>query len=278
MNISQILECEEIRCIEPSFADLIEDIYTNILLSFDARDGRLLIDEYEYPIALALYNGLSWTVANFLFRQPTIRALELFEKLSGDIYQESRENWISAVRAYYSKEILTNVVPAVEDVSQDRFDILCGVIENEWGRVSRDVCIECCCGSGIGSFVLRSMEMFPIAYDNDPSLLALGLMRGRLQPDETMWIDGARASIYCSHAPKGVCFMLGEIYNFNVDMWHQIVDELIKLADDSIITVGTENEATLIQQWVKKQGCECNITENYTDPIYDHWVCHIIRK
>jgi hypothetical protein len=67
MNINQILDCEVARCIEPSFADLTEDIYTDILLNSNTQDGRLLIDEYEIPIALAFNNGSMWTIANFLF-------------------------------------------------------------------------------------------------------------------------------------------------------------------------------------------------------------------
>lgn len=278
MNINQILDCEEARCIEPSFADLTEDIYTDMLLSSDAQYGRLLVDEHETPIALALGNGSLWTIGNFLFRQPTVRALERFEALAGDIYQESREHWIYAVRRYYSNEILTNVNPAIEDVSIDRFTILQDVLESIWGSSLSGACIECCCGSGIGAAVLRSLGMRPIAYDNDPSLLSLGLLKGRLAPDETMCIDGTRASSYCSYVPRGASFMFGEIYAFNEDMWHQIVHELVALTGESIITVGAEREAMLIEEWAQLEACNCRITENKADPIYDRWVCHITRR
>jgi hypothetical protein len=56
-------------------------------------------------------------------------------------------------------------------------------------------------------------------------------------------------------------------------MWEQIVTGLLLISENTLITVGTENEARLIRQWGEDMDRTVEITENPADPIYDRWVC-----
>jgi hypothetical protein len=54
--------------------------------------------------------------------------------------------------------------------------------------------------------------------------------------------------------------------------------ELIALTNKTIITVGTEKEANIVEEWVKSRDRAVRVFENKRDPIYDHWVLDIRRK
>jgi len=112
-----------------------------------------------------------------------------------------------------------------------------------------------------------------LAYDNDSSLLALGLSRGRLVPEDTMYIDAREAFRYIAPVPLGVAFMAGEIYSYNADLWRSIIAELLALTDEALITVGTEAEATRVEGWCAGEGWDTRVFENPRDPIYDRWCC-----
>ena len=64
-----------------------------------------------------------------------------------------------------------------------------------------------------------------------------------------MWIDATIASRYIKPVPKGVAIMAGEFNSFNQEMWERIIGELCSVTRETLITVGTEKEAMLIQEW-----------------------------
>ena len=72
--------------------------------------------------------------------------------------------------------------------------------------------------------------------------------------------------------------MMGEINDFSEEMWEQIVQELFLVSQETLITVGTENEARMIQEWGKAMERTVEVTENPADPIYDLWVCTSKQK
>jgi hypothetical protein len=273
VKVAEILEVDRCRLVEPSFAELTIDTYTALLLEVVADEARLLIDEEEEPIALALHDESGWYAVSFLFRPPTLAAIECFEEVGGDIYQEDRAVWLSAVREYYSLDICKNVLPAFEDLSPARKGKLRDLIGEVWGDRPGALCLDCCCGSGIGSVALRASGMQTLAYDNDPALLALGLSRGRLAPAETMCIDAREASCYIAPAPLGAIFMAGEIYSYNAPLWKAIVVGLLALTDEALITVRTGAEAALVEGWCIDQEWDARVFENRRDPIYDRWCC-----
>ena len=275
--VSRVLELPEVRCIEPAFADLPDDTYTAWMEELLADQGRLLVDEDGDPLALALHTSYGWLAGSFHLREPTLALIEHFEGMNGDIYQEDRRVWEHAIREYYSLILMSTVPPAIEDLNPARVSQVRDLLTEWWGDRSGFSCLDCGCGSGIGSLVLRSRGIQPLSYDNDAELLALGLARGRLLPDETMFIDATLAGSYCRGAEAGLGLMFGEINAFNEQDWERITEELLALTSSSLITVGTEREARLIEAWARARKRSVEISENTRDPIYDRWVCVIER-
>jgi hypothetical protein len=273
MKIDTIFELDGLRCIEPSFAELTEEYFTSVIVSEQADDARLLVDEKEMPIALAVRIEEQWYVANFVFRSPTIEIIEIMEQVGDGIYQESRMSWIAALREYYSTAILREIPACVEDTREGRMNNVRDLLSEIWNGNRPDCCLDCCCGSGVGSAVLRNMGIPSLSFDNDSALLSLGLKSGRLVPDETMLIDATLASLYMENAPAGISLMMGDIKPYTQTMWEQIVDELLGLSQETIMTVATEPEIRLVGEWCSARGRTIEIFENERDPIYDRWVC-----
>ena len=274
LKAAEILGVDELVFVEPQYAMLPDPRYNVTLALAGGDEGRLLLDEKEDPIALAFRNGDCWAVGSFLCRNPTASLIGQFEEMNGEIYQENRAVWAAAVREYYSRAILGEVPPSVEDLNPKRRGILGALIESFWGSGSGETCVDCCCGSGVGSLVLRDLNYAPLSYDNDETLLCRGLTTKRLLPEETMWLDATIASHYIEPVPKGIGIMMGEINTFSQDMWQLIVSELFAVSQETLITVGTEQEALLVKDWGAALGREVAVTENPADPIYDLWVCH----
>ncbi len=278
MRATEILGVGAVRFIEPSFADLTDSHFTTVLASFPADQALLLIDEHEDPLALAFHNDGVWNVGTFLCRKPSANAIERFEEVNGEIYQEGRTIWAAAVREYYSMEISNDVTPALDDLNKDRPAIIEDLIMEIWGRGSGETCLDFCCGSGVGSQILRKMEYLPLSCDNDPSLISLGLSSHRLLPEETVCINATIASEYIDPVSRGVGIMMGEINSFSQELWQQLVFQLFSLTQETLITVGTEPEAAMIRKWGEEHGHTVEVRENAKDPIYDRWVCIAQRK
>jgi hypothetical protein len=273
MTISELLNLDPVTCIEPSFADLTDGAYTAFLLALEADAGLLIVDEQEEIIALALHSDDAWIAGSFVCRPPVREIIEKMEHLDLEIYQEPRDVWTAALREYYNSAIIHDFQPGIEDTREERFMSVRTLIDELWGKSSPAQCIDCCCGSGIGSSVLRDRGIAPLSYDNDPALLALGFSTGRLFPKETMWIDGTFASRYISPVEAGIGLMLGDIAPFNAGMWEQIVGELLAITGETVVTVATERELGLVAGWCRDRGREVEWFENDRDPIYDRWVC-----
>jgi hypothetical protein len=277
MKAAEILGVRALRFIEPSYADLTESTYTALLTRLPTDQARLLIDEHEEPLALAFHDQDAWTAGTFLFRRPTAAAIEKFEDVNGDIYQEDRAVWAAAVREYFSLRIAEEIRPSVEDLNPARNAILHEVISDIWGKGSGGSCIDFCCGSGVGSKTLRNLGYSPRSCDNDPSLISLGLSAKRLLPEETVCIDATIASRYLDPVPRGIGIMMGDINTFTRDLWQQLATELFALTDETLITVGKQSEADLIRSWGEAMDRTVEVRENKKDPTYDRWVC-VARK
>jgi len=278
MKAAEILGVEEVVFVEPQFSVLPDPRYNDTLTLAGGDEGLLLLDEQEEPLALAFRHDNCWVTGSFLSRNPTALLIEKFENMNGEIYQEDRAAWAAAVREYYSLELKAEVPPALEDLNPKRRGILTDLIKKFWTAGNGETCIDACCGSGVGSLVLRDLGYTALSYDNDPALLSLGLTSGRLLPEETMWIDAMKVSQYTAPVPKGIGIMMGEINTFSQDMWQLIVSGLFAVTQDTLITVGTEPEARLISNWGADLGMTVEISENPADPIYDIWVCQSKRE
>lgn len=273
-----ILGVRTVELVEPAFADLPDDRFTSVLLETAGDQGRLLVDEESDPLAVAVHTGDDhWVAGCYHLRKATASVITFFEELGGDIYQEDRAVWEAAVRRYYSLMIARHITPSLDDLNPARKDMVRSLLMDMWTPGDGTTCLDFCCGSGLGSVVLRDLGYSVLACDIDLGLLSLGFSTGRLLPSETMCIDATRASAYVAPAPAGLGLMFGEIYAFNRDTWEQITRELVTLTRQSLITVGKREEAELIAGWAESSGCRVEISENTRDPIYDRWVCRISR-
>ncbi|WAC04794.1 MAG: hypothetical protein OS112_10120 [Methanoregula sp.] len=278
MRADEILGVGAVRFIEPSFADLTDSHFTSVLASFPGDQARLLIDEQEDPLALAFHNDGVWNVGTFLCRKPSAAAIERFEEVNGEIYQEDRVVWAAAVREYFSRDIADNVTPALDDLNKDRPAIIEDLVMKFWSSGAGETCLDFCCGSGVGSQVLRNLGYSLLSCDNDPSLISLGLSTQRLLPEETICINATIASDYLDPVPRGIGIMMGDINLLSQELWQQLVSELFSLTEETLITVGTEPEAELIRRWGEEQERTVEVHENPKDPIYDRWVCIAQRE
>jgi hypothetical protein len=274
VKAAEILGTDAIRFVEPGFADQSEIMFNTVLSDYRLDEGRFLLDENQEPLAIAFHGADGWLAGSFLYRNPTATLIERFEGVNGEILQKDREIWRGAVRDYFSRKIMADIPPAIEDLNPKRRGILNSLITGIWGPGSGETCIDCCCGSGVGSLVLRDLGYQPLSYDNDETLLSRGFAEGRLLPEETMWLDGTNASFYIEPAPKGIAIMAGEINSFSEDMWEGIIGELMTVSGETLVTVGTEKEALQVREWAVSMDKTVVIKENPADPIYDLWVCH----
>lgn len=278
VTAAELLEVPELRFVEPSFAELTDEIYSSFTPELEATDGRLLVDEEDDPIAIALRDDDAWHATTFLYRTPSVVWLERFEETGGEIYQEPRETWARAVRAHYAERIRAEVPAAINDLPPDRFAKARSLVAEHWGEHQGVRAIDACCGSGVGAAVLRSLGMEPLSYDNDAALIALGLAEGRLLPEEVCCIDGTFATDYVEPAPLGLALMVGQCYpGLNDELWRGLVLQLLALSDEALITLGTEPEAALVAGWVVEAGRGVEVFENERDPVYDRWVCLVRR-
>ncbi len=277
MRAAILLDVDEVEFLEPSFERLADESFTKMLLTMPAKEARLLISMDEYPLAVALNDGKGWRCASFLLRKPVADIFEKLEELDAEVLQEERSEWEAAVREYYSLRIAKEVAPALEDFTPTRVLALSALLRERWGTPEGGVCIDACCGSGAGSMALRDVGMLPLSFDNDPALLSLGLRAGRLLPEETVCIDGTRSSRYLKHTHFAIMLMAGEIGPHNSILWKKITDELLEVADNAVVTVGTEREARLVETWARERKRKAEVLENKREAFYDNWVCDIRR-
>ncbi|NLH24766.1 MAG: hypothetical protein GX472_00120 [Methanomicrobiales archaeon] len=275
-DIAEILGLVEVQLIEPSFALLPDTTFTALLEESEGTQARLLVDQDSDPLCMAVCReDGTWIAGCFHLRPPTGALIARFEYLGGDIFQEERGIWEAAVRGYYSRELALHTTPALEDLNPGRVSLVDSLVGEILGDGAGRSCLDCGCGSGVGSLVLRKRGYKIFSCDNDPSLISLGFARGRLLQEETMLIDASLLHHYVGHCDTGLGLMFGEIHDFNEGMWEQITGELIMLTDRSLITTGTEQEAMRIRNWADQYGKESEIIENTRDPIYDRWICSI---
>lgn len=277
MRASILLDVDDLEFIEPSYERLTDDAFTQMFLTMPAKDAKLLISTDEYPLAVALNDGRGWKCTSFLLRKPVADIFDKLEELDAEVLQEERPEWEAAVREYYSLRIAREVTPALEDFTPTRVLAISDLLKERWNAPGGEVCIDACCGSGVGSVALRDIGMVPLSFDNDPALLSLGLRAGRLIPEQTVCIDGTRASNYLMHAHFAILLMAGEIGPHNSIIWKKIANELLEVADSVIVTIGTEREAKLIESWAREKNRRVEVLENKREAFYDNWVCDVRR-
>lgn len=275
-DLKEMLEVSSLRFLEPDYASLLNNGEPATLI-FEAEDiitdAKLLIDEDENPQLLAVLADDEWVATSWKLRSPTLQEIEVFSKLEGDLYQEPASEIEAGLRKYFAEIIREEIPPAREDLPDDRILKVADLIHEVWGKNISGLCLDACAGSGIGSSIVREMGAVPLAYDNDPALLSLGLSSGRLLSENTVCIDGTIASTYLPDAEFGLGIMFGQMYVYTKELWQPIVEELSGITEKTLITVATREEAEWVKEWAKEVEKDMEIFENERDPIYDRWVC-----
>ena len=276
MKIAQMLELETISLVEPTFSDLIYQEMDDLMTGSPGKGGKILVNEDENPVLFAKTDdGGAWTGCVTMFREPSLALIDLFEQFEWEMYQEENETILDALRGYYSTLLCDSVLPGPDDLNPARVQSIKTLLRNTVGIEQQGLCLDCCCGTGVGSMVMESYGMHPIAYDNDESLLVRGMKSGRLKPERTMWIDGRMVNRFVQKQAFLVCgFMIGEIHSFNAHIWQEIIAAACMASDRVLFTAGTEQEIIQIKDWVFGTGKKAEIFESDADPIYDRWICY----
>jgi len=274
MKILETFEIDDCRCIEPTLMEHLEEGYTKMAVSIEAGEARLLIDEREDPIALALNDSGKWVVSSFIFRDPRLSVIEKFEECGGDLFQEERSSYTDSIREYYCRDILRDFPDVPEDNRPGRDQMILELLEEVFGHRcgNTKTATDFCCGSGVATSVLNNMGKNTLAFDLDASLISLGLRKGRLDPMKAMCIDGRAASVFCPESDICVALMLGDINNINYMIWESMIGEILAIGKKSVITVATKEESERVKGWLKDEGASVSSYENPRDPIYDRYV------
>jgi len=269
MMTADLFGLDELFFLEPSYDRLIDQRFTDQIVAMGASEGRVLLDEEERPLAVAVKQD-HWYGVNLIHREPSDGLIAMIEDMDISIFQTRRRDYIGAVREYYALLIVHNVVPAGEDLSKDRAAKVRSLILESFGNQKGRTCLDVCCGSGLGSLALHELGMNAIAYDMDLALLSLGLSSGRLYFHEVVQIDATRSDQYIDPEPFGMVLMAGKIGDFNSFLWKQIIQQTLLLSKTTLITVETEMEARMVGPWC--DGRKVEVFENTRDPFYDRWV------
>lgn len=273
MKLNDFFEINDVECIEPSLFDHIHEYYNSSVLALNTGEARLLVDENEMPLAVAWRSDDEWVISSYLYRNITCDIIGMFEKCRGDIFQEKRDDYESALREYYCRKIIEDYPEVSEDNREGRHEMILDLFKDTIGVSEGQSAIDFCCGSGVASGALLSAGYLPLSMDNDPYLISVGLHKNRLDPKRTVCIDASFSSYFCPESDVGTGLMLGDITGFNSDLWQGIVAQMFILTKKTLITVATEKESLLIRKWCENAGRTPEIFENENDPIYDRWVC-----
>ena len=272
-NIMAITGIAGAACIEESFADLLENAALETFLRSEASGSVLITDMQDTPLALALNTPDGWHIGSALLNGQGGQLKEKHADAGGRTCRITRDLWIQTLKAYYSRRIISTTPPVTEMKQEGRAGLLADLLRDVLGGHAGSSCLDCCCGPGIGSEVIRSLGLKPVSYDNMPSVLALGFLRGRLREDETCCIDATIASRYLEPVEFGLGLMLGDINATNAGIWERIVQDLLALSRTTVITVVTEREALRVDHWCRDAGRKSEVLENPRHPFLDRWVC-----
>ena len=278
MKLEDMNEATRLVLVEQSYMELADEQCSYDLLAFSAKQAKVLIDEEENPLCIAIGDESSgWLGTCFLLHDPPIPLFEMLEEMECEIYQEPRDKIRAAIREYYSLQLLASVTPALDDLNENRVQLVRDLLHEYSVHLIGSSCLDCCCGSGVGSLVLREMGWNPISFDNDEALLTRGFVSQRLDPSKTLCIDATKLCDLLDIPEGGIdlafAFMVGEINNFSQNIWDDILDQIFFLSKRAFLTVGTEKEAKLIEKWAMDAGKEVIVQENPRDILYDRWIC-----
>jgi diadenosine tetraphosphate (Ap4A) HIT family hydrolase len=272
-RLEKITGTSHLVCFPETFAELPDAPGPDLPALVMDKDALFITGEHNLLLAAARPEQGRLRVWPAIFSEHQGRAVTVPPGTAGRVVRCTRHAWIAALREHYCLRLVGRTSP-LRDMDQSGRDLaLRELLTEVWGVVPDGArCLDCCCGSGMGSEALRQCGMLPVSYDSMPGQIALGISRGRLRPWETLCIDATIASRYIEPAGRGIGLMLGDITPVNAGIWEQIVSELLLLSRETLITVVTRAEAVRVKRWCEARGRTVEISENSRHPIFDHWV------
>jgi SAM-dependent methyltransferase len=299
---------EEVYFVEESYLaqrtiECTLDYLNGVRRFAEERQMRLLrVREGEHTLGLLVFNPADeevpvnfWSV--FTGALAVARSKKDFEALTDSLLtfnlpekdvEVSSESWRDAVNEYYSLMLVNrNLCPgcavrpeSYKNVfSENRvrrvaeiFDIL-----QKKGFYPEGKLLEVCCGNGMSTLALYRLGFNPLAVEINKCAVCQGLEQGVLNPKKTVVMDATALSRYFEpesfNAVMG--FMLGLVYEFNKELWVNIMGEAVSVASEGaliLFTVSSKPEIEILAGALLRAGVKGEIVDNTdSDGTYDQW-------
>lgn len=270
----------------------------------EERRMRLLrVREGEHTLGLLLFNAADeevpvdfWSVFTGSLAEACSKkdfevltdSLLTFNLPERDI-EVSSESWRDAVNEYYSIMLVNrnfcqgctvrpesygsvfseNRVNKVAEI----FDILQKKGFYPEGRI-----LEVCCGNGMSTLALYRLGLNPLAVEINKCTVCQGLEQGVLNPQRTVVMDATALSRYFEPGSFDavIGFMLGLVYEFNKELWINIIREAVAVANEGaliLFTVSSKPEIEILARALLRVGVEGEVVDNTdSEGTYDQWL------
>lgn len=269
----------------------------------EARKVRLLrVYEGEYTLGLLLFNSADeevpvdfWSV--FTGALAGASSKKDFETITDSLLtfnipekeiEVSSETWRDAVNEYYSLMLVNRNLCQGCAVKSESYGSVFS--ENRVQRVAEifDVLqkkgiypegrlLEVCCGNGMSTLALYRLGLNPLAVEINKCTVCQGLEQGVLNPRRTVVMDATVLSRYFEPGSFDAVmgFMLGLVYEFNKELWINIVREMASVASENalmLFTVSSKPEAEILAGALLMAGVKGEIVDNTdSEGTYDQW-------
>lgn len=269
----------------------------------EARKVRLLrVYEGEYTLGLLLFNSADeevpvdfWSV--FTGALAGASSKKDFEAITDSLLtfnipekeiEVSSETWRDAVNEYYSLMLVNRNLCQGCAVKSESYGSVFS--ENRVQRVAEifDVLqkkgiypegrlLEVCCGNGMSTLALYRLGLNPLAVEINKCTVCQGLEQGVLNPRRTVVMDATVLSRYFEPGSFDAVmgFMLGLVYEFNKELWINIVREVASVANEGalmLFTVSSKPEAEILAGALLMAGVKGEIVDNTdSEGTYDQW-------
>jgi SAM-dependent methyltransferase len=299
---------EEIYFVEESYLaqrtiERTLDYLNGVRRFAEDRKMRLLrVREGEHTLGLLVFNFADeevpvdfWSV--FTGALAVTHSKKDFEALTDSLLEYnlpekdieiSSDSWRDAVNEYYSLMLVNrnlcqdcNVKPeSYKSIfSENRVRKVTEIfnILQEKGFYPEGKLLEVCCGNGMSTLALYRLGFNPLAVEINKCAVCQGLEQGVLNPQKTVVMDATALSRYFEpesfDAVMG--FMLGLVYDFNKNLWINIIREAVSVANEGaliLFTVSSKPEIEILYKALLIEGVKGEIVDNTdSEGTYDQW-------
>ena len=280
------------------------DYLKGVRMFAEERRMRLLrVREGEHTLGLLLFNVADeevpvdfWSVFTGALAEACSKkdfevltdSLLTFNLPERDV-EVSSESWRDAVNEYYSIMLVNrnfcqgctvrpesygnvfseNRVKKVAEI----FDLLQKKDFYPEGRI-----LEVCCGNGMSTLALYRLGLNPLAVEINKCTVCQGLEQGVLNPQRTVVMDATALSRYfeLGSFDAVIGFMLGLVYEFNKELWINIIREAVAVANEGaliLFTVSSKPEIEILARALLRVGVEGEVVDNTdSEGTYDQWL------